>query len=114
MRAATVAILSKGRVTILASPALRLTGAFDKAFSEAGITPIWPADDGPVLALIRRVKSGDAGPEAHLTMAALVDGAEGHVLIACPELSLLTGALQGPFTDSLDYLVAAVRNFAQA
>lgn len=113
MRAATVAALPKGRVAMLASPAVRITGAFDEHFAAAGITPVWPAEDGPVLALIRRVKMGDSGPEAHAAMAALAEAAEAHVLVACTELSLLTKALEVPFTDSLDCLVGAIRDFAK-
>jgi aspartate racemase len=114
MRAATVAALPKGRVAMLASPALRITGAFDAHFASAGITPAWPKDDGPVLALIRRVKAGDTGAEAHREMAALAKAAEGHVIVACSALSLLTGALKGRFTDSLDCVVTAIRDFAKS
>ena len=113
MRAATIAALPKGRVAVRASPAVRLTGAFDADFADAGITPVWPLDEAPVLALIRRVKAGDTGPGAQAAMAALVEGGDDHVLVACTELSLLTGALRGPFTDSLDCLVGAVRDFAR-
>jgi aspartate racemase len=113
MRAATVAALPKGRVAMLASPAVRITGAFDEHFAAAGITPVWPAEDGPVLALIRRVKMGDTGLEAHKAMAELAEVAEAHVLVACTELSLLTKGLERPFTDSLDCLVGAIRDFAQ-
>jgi aspartate racemase len=113
MRTATVAALPRGPVAMLASPAVRITGAFDAHFAAAGISPIWPADEGSVLALIRRVKAGDTGPGAQAEMAALAEAAEGHVVVACTELSLLTGALRGPFTDTLDCLVAAVRDFAQ-
>lgn len=114
MRAATVAALPKGRVAMLASPAVRLTGAYDAAFAGAAITPVWPADEAPVLTLIRRVKTGDTGPEAHQAMAALAEAAgTDHLLVACTELSLLTGALRGPFTDSLDCLVAAIRDFSK-
>jgi aspartate racemase len=114
MRAATVAALPKGRVAMLASPAVRLTGAFDSAFAQAGITPVWPRDEGPVLALIRRVKAGNSGGESKQAMAALADAAgSDHILVACTELSLLTGALRRPFTDSLDCLVSAIKDFAR-
>lgn len=114
MRAATVARLPKGRIAMLASPAVRITGAFDAAFAAAGITPLWPRDEAPVLSLIRRVKAGDTGAEAHAAMADLADAAGGdHLLVACTELSLLTSALRLPFTDSLDCLVAAIKDFAQ-
>jgi aspartate racemase len=82
----------------------------------AGLVPVWPEDEGPVLALIRQVKAGDTGPAAHAAMADL--GAEmagrcDHFLVACTELSLLTGALGGGFTDSLDCLVTAICTFAR-
>jgi aspartate racemase len=115
MRAATVAALPKGRVALLASPAVRLTGAFEAAFAGAGIIPVWPDDEAPVLALIRQVKAGDTGPPALRAMAALADAAGAdHLLIACTELSLLTGAVDRPFTDSLDCLVTAIRDFARS
>ncbi len=116
MRDATVAALPRGRIGMLASPAVRLTGAFDAAFAAAGLTPVWPEDEGPVLALIRRVKAGDTGPAARLAMAGIAADMEGradHLLVACTELSLLTGALEGCFTDSLDCLVTAICDFAR-
>ena len=101
---------------MLASPAVRLTGAFDAAFAGAGLVPVWPEDEAPVLALIRRVKAGDSGPEAQAAMADLADEMAGrcdHLLVACTELSLLTGALGGGFTDSLDCLVTEICAFAR-
>lgn len=117
MRVATVAALPKGRIGMLASPAVRLTGAFDAAFARAGMVPIWPGDEGPVLALIRRVKAGDTGPGAMQAMADLAAAMAGqcdHLLVACTELSLLTGAVDQPFTDSLDCLVTAICDFARS
>ena len=116
MRAATVAALPKGRIGMLASPAVRLTGAFDAAFTGAGLVPVWPEAEGPVLALIRQVKAGDTGPAARAAMAEL--GAEmagrcDHLLVACTELSLLTAVFEGGFTDSLDCLVTAICDFAR-
>ena len=116
MRLATVSALPRGRVGMLASPALRLTGVFDDAFKSAGIEPVWPQDDAPVLALIQRVKAGDSGPEVLADMARLADQMAGrcdHLLVACTELSLLTGTIRHPFTDSLDCLVTAIAAFAQ-
>jgi aspartate racemase len=115
MRAATVAALQPGRVAMLASPAVRMTGAFDSAFAAAGITAVWPEDEASVLGLIQRVKAGDTGGAAQQAMTALAAASkEEHLLIACTELSLLTGALTRPFTDSLDCLVAAIREFARS
>lgn len=116
MRTATVAKLRPGRVGMLASPAVRLMGAFDEAMESARAEPIWPQDDGPVLALIRRVKAGDTGPDAMAEMARLAEqmaDRSDHLLIACTELSLLTAAIVQPFTDSLDCLVNAIKRFSQ-
>lgn len=116
MRQATVAALPKGRIGMLASPAVRITGVFDAALLAAGRVPVWPLDEAPVLALIRRVKAGDSGAAAVAEMARLAGRLAqdcDHLLIACTELSLLTGAVQGPFTDSLDCLVSAICAFAR-
>ena len=116
MRVATVAALPQGRIGMLASPALRLTGAFDATFNCAGIEPVWPVDEAPVLALIRRVKAGYSGdPERDALARAAEDIALrcDHLLVACTELSLLTKAISAPFTDSLDCLVNEIVNFSQ-
>jgi aspartate racemase len=116
MRAATVARLPKGRIGMLASPAVRLTGAFDMAFAEAGLVPVWPDDEAPVLALIRAVKAGKLGQAEADQMAQIAAQSmpqSDHLLVACTELSLLTHALPAEgWTDSLDCLVAEIRRFA--
>lgn len=116
MRLATASVLPGGRIGMLASPAVRLTGAFDAVFQAAGIVAVWPEDEQPVLALIQRVKAGDTGRDAMAAMARIADDmARGsdHLLIACTELSLLTAAVRHPFTDSLDCLVGAIVAFAK-
>lgn len=123
MRSATLeallAVLPKGaRIGMLASPALRQSGAFDAHFVTAAMTPIWPIDEAPTLALIRAVKAGDTGPSALRALADLASAMAprcDHLLIACTELSLLTSALPvGGWTDSLDCLVSAIVDFSQA
>lgn len=114
MRTATVAALPHGRIGMLASPAVRITGAFDAAM--AGLTPVWPRDEGPVLALIRAVKAGRNGAEERAAMRAIARDMAAecdHLLVACTELSLLTDAIETPYTDSLDCLVGAVIAFAR-
>lgn len=118
MRTATVRELGSGRrIGMLASPAVRLTGAFDRAFAEAGLTMIWPGDEAPVLALIRQVKAGINADEGRARLAALAAplAAEcDHLLVACTELSLLTEGLpDGTWTDSLDCLVGEIVAFAR-
>ena len=116
MRDATVAALPRGaRIGMLASPAVRMSGAFDAAFAGANLTAVWPIDEGPVLALIRQVKAGGTGPAAQQAMSELARTSAAmsdHVLVACTELSLLTAGLNMQFTDSLDCLVDAIRGFA--
>ncbi|MFN3844800.1 MAG: aspartate/glutamate racemase family protein [Paracoccaceae bacterium] len=116
MRSATVTTLPQGRIGMLASPAVRLTEAFAAAFESAGLEPVWPKDDAPILALIRRVKAGDSGPEAMAEMGRLADQMAqdcDHLLVACTELSLLTEGITHPFTDSLDCLVTEIVRFSQ-
>lgn len=107
------------RPAMLASPAVRLTGVFDAAFAQRGVQPVWLADDTPLLALIREVKSGGS-PDAlapRLSSLAEQGRAQGadHLLVACTELSLLTGALPATmaWTDSLDCLTAEITSFAR-
>ncbi|WP_343117190.1 aspartate/glutamate racemase family protein [Ostreiculturibacter nitratireducens] len=107
------------RVGFLASPAVRLTGVFDAPFADRGLVQVYPEDDAPVLALIRAVKAGRAGAEERAELARLAtrlanDQDCAAILVACTELSLLTGGLpEGmDWTDSLDCLVEAIRLFA--
>jgi aspartate racemase len=118
MVAATVATLPVGaRVGMLASPAVRKAGVFDAGFATQGIVPVWPADEAPALALIRRVKAGDAGAEARAELVRQADalGPVDHLLVACTEMSLLTQGLGGrSCTDSLDCLVTIIVAFASS
>lgn len=105
------------RVGMLASPAVRLTGVFDPAFEACGLQAVFPADDAPVLELIRAVKAGKAPDAALLAQEAAALAALGcdHVLVACTELSLLTQAIPDSiaWSDSLDCLTAAIVGFAR-
>ncbi|MGB5870423.1 MAG: amino acid racemase [Albidovulum sp.] len=123
MRLAAARSLTKtvgrgGRIGMLASPAVRLVGVFDEPFTNAGLTPVFLEDDTALLALIRRVKSGDSGPAAAAEMGAIAARMRpscDHLLVACTELSLLTDSLSGhPWTDSLDCLVEDIVGFARS
>lgn len=123
MRIATLTSMRKtlpagARIGMLASPAVRLAGVFDSLFPEFGLTQVFLPDDAPLLALIRRVKSGDAGPGAADELARIarltLDHCD-HLLVACTELSLLTHGLTGlPWTDSLDCLTAEIVGFSRS
>ncbi len=105
---------AKPRIGLLASPAVKLTGLFERRCRDAGIDVLWPsegADDAAVLAVIKAVKAGgvsDAQMQAYRTAARhLVDRDAGLLVIACTELSVL-GPLKGigaTCLDTLDVLV---------
>jgi aspartate racemase len=107
-----------GTVGILASPAVRKTGLFDRAFADAGLTAIYAQDEPAMLATIRLIKSQGATPAAR---AALAD-ASAHLLsrgarvqmIACTEFSLIGEAVAPGVTafDTMDLLVDGIIAFA--
>lgn len=118
IRDATVTRLPRGaRIGMLASPAVRMTGVFDAQFAAAALDQVFLPDDAPLLALIRRVKAGETGGAARQELHQLAEQLfteTDHLLVACTELSLLTGALADlPWTDSLDCLVAEILAFAR-
>lgn len=107
---------SNARIGLLASPAVRLTGLFERRCREAGIDVLWPegADDAAVLATIKAVKAGgvsDSQMKAYRAAARhLVEQGAGLLVIACTELSIV-GNLDGlgaPAMDTLDVLVADI------
>lgn len=108
---------ANGCVGILASPAVRLTGLFDRAFAAVGLTPIY-ADDGDVLPIIRRIKAEGAVPEARQALSKVSTGLAGRgadlQMVACTEFSLIADALNGSAThfDTLDQLVSGIIAFA--
>ncbi len=122
MRTATLdhlrTILPPGaRVGMLASPAVRLARVFHAPFAAAGLRPVFMSDDSALLALIRRVKSGDTGPLAQAEMAQIAQQIAqscDHLLVACTELSLLTSVIRvTAWTDSLDCLTDVIVRFAK-
>lgn len=107
------------RIGMLASPATRLTGVFAPHFARHGLSPVWLADDAPLLGVIRGVKAGEPAttlvPRLCAASAELTDAGADHLLVACTELSLLSDALPAspPRTDSLDCLAQAIIAFAR-
>lgn len=103
------------RVGMLASPAVRLTGLFDKALAPYNKETLWPSDDDQMLAAIQLTKNeGPTEAAKSILQAAsneLADASAMVQLIACSEFSLLSTALQnGPqrCIDTLDILVDAI------
>jgi aspartate racemase len=108
-----------GAVGILASPAVRQTGLFDRAFAAAGITPVHAPDEAATLRAIRSIKAKGANPEARADLAAasaalLSRGAQVQ-MIACTEFSLIPEAVDARATafDTLDQLVEGIIAFAK-
>lgn len=108
------------KIGMLASPATRLARVFDAPFAARGLTPVTLEDDQELLTVIRAVKAGAAATEtgpmlSNIAKALQAQGAD-HLLVACTELSLLTGYLpdDAKWTDSLDCLVSGIRRFARS
>lgn len=108
-----------GKVGILASPAVRMIGLFDMPFAKFGVQPVFPRDEAATLAAIRQIKAAGPGPEVEKILRTaseklLSEGAEVQ-MIACTEFSLLSEATAKGVTafDTLDVLVAAIKDFAQ-
>lgn len=109
------------RIGLLASPAVRQTGVFDRAFSDNDLTIVYPDASGndTLLAVIRQVKEGLTGPDQaqafHLVTEEMAQSAY-LALIACTELSVLARKPIGGFEviDTLDLLVDAVIAEARA
>lgn len=102
-------------IGMLASPAIRLVGLYDKQFERAGLGAIYPTqrNESELLSIIRAVKAGqltDGHRAAYAKVAAAIgdDGADAF-LIACTELSVLGSPIGTdlPVFDTLDVLVEA-------
>ncbi len=103
------------RVGMLASPAVRLTGLFDKALAPFHKETLWPSDSDKMLDAIQLIKKHGPTETAKTilqqTSDALAKAGAGVQLIACSEFSLLGKALQNQpqrCIDTLDILVAAI------
>lgn len=114
----TALLGARPRIGLLASPAVRLTGQFERCCDDAGIEILHPAgaEEAAVLAIIRAVKA-NAINETHkaayrAAAAALVERGAACLVVACTELSVLEGRdrsllsdLGAPVLDTLDVLV---------
>lgn len=101
-------------VGILASPALRKVGVFDRPLQRAGLTVLWPESEELMLGAIRRIKAD--GPTAD-TLEVLSSAADdlthrgaSFLFVACSEFSLLTRDLGAsiPIIDTVDVLADAI------
>ncbi|HTT98194.1 MAG TPA: amino acid racemase [Rhizomicrobium sp.] len=110
MVALSAAAVPGKRIGMLASPAVRRVGLYERQLRAAGKEAVFPEDDGPVLEIIRAVKANrvtDAHRRDYASIARALS-ADAY-LVACTELSVL-GAPPGataPVVDALDVLVKA-------
>jgi len=109
-----------GRVGILASPAVQMTGLYEAALGAGGLGTLWPDDGAPMLAAIRAIKADGVGEDARAAVAAAADELTGRgaglLLVACTEFSMIADRLTPavPVVDTLDILVGEIVAFAQA
>jgi aspartate racemase len=101
------------RIGMLASPALRLVGLYDKVMERTGLSLIYPnrQHESELLAVIKAVKAGQLN-DGHRRDYARIAGAIGQdgvdaFLIACTELSVIgpPDRIGKPVFDTLDVLV---------
>lgn len=107
------------RVGMLCSPAVTLTGLFDRPFHQRQIVTVYPREPDALLDCIRKIKADGATPQAELLLAEAARDLEGRnvdvLLIACTELSIIAEQLacRTPVVDSLDVLVNAAVAFSR-
>jgi len=109
--------LPKKRVGVLASPAVRSTALFDRAFSSYQIETIYPVDQARMLDAIRSVKAHGANRDACQVMESAAHElmpCSDILIIACSELSIIADAIPEGFPrlDTVDVLARAVIKFS--
>ncbi len=103
-----------GRVGMLASTAVQLTGLYADELGERGIDIAFPSRQAELMQLIRDIKRGRCGAAERARYAqicgALQDDGADLLLVACTELSILADALPAgvPALDALDVLAAEI------
>lgn len=107
------------RVGVLASTAVHRVGVYERELIDRGLESVRPRRQEDLMALIRGVKRGETGAQAARQLAEIGAELEDHceiALIACSELSLISGPLtaRGRVLDSLDVLADAIVEFAGA
>ena len=109
-----------GTVGILASPAVRQTGLFERALEVYGITVIWPNHDAAMLMAIRQIKAHGPVPAARdaLNNASSELAAAGARMqfIACSEFSLIADSVAQNVhaLDTVDLLARSIVEFSTA
>jgi aspartate racemase len=106
------------RIGLLASPAVRMVGIFDKTLEGSGRIPLYLRDDAPLLTLIRHIKMAGGDADARAALARICTGmlqqGADLLVVACSELSLVADAVPAEVgsIDTLDVLAAACIAFS--
>ncbi len=106
-----------GRVGMLASPAVRRTGLFDRALQARGLSALWPDDEEAMLSAIRQIKIHGACDTARAAVLAasteMADRGAPFQFIACSEFSLIadSAAPSARAVDTIDLLATAILDF---
>lgn len=103
------------QVGLLASTAVVRIGLYEAALAARGLALSVPAQQPALMEVIRAVKAGDTGPVRRAAFRDVAEelaaGGVDVLLVACTELSVLTGALGGlatPVIDALDVLASEI------
>lgn len=118
-RAARDAAGEGGKVGILASPAIRTVGIFDRVLASWGLNAVYPEDQDSLLGAIRAIKKSGDTPAARSALASgsswLLEKRATIQLVACSEFSIVADAAADGATviDTLDVLVAEIVRFSR-
>lgn len=103
------------RVGLLASSAVHRIGLYRVALERRGLVAVEPDEQQTVMQVIMAVKRGAVNPDTQAAMASLAHLLAERVdllLVACTELSMVSGAIQAPLVDAADVLADAILAFA--
>jgi len=103
-----------GKVGILASPAVAMTGLYTKRFRRLGIEDIWPDPDHQacLLDVIKAIKSGNTDVNVRADYRTVCENLKHRgataAIIACTELSALGGQLPIDALDAAEILAQEI------
>lgn len=119
---ASLGYLRRGRrIGILASPAVRLTKLYSKAFEAYQVTSVYPDEETEklLLDLIKSIKAGYTGDNEKHTLAAVADTLVGQqvdaIILACTELGIIARGMDFgvPVIDAAEILAKHVIKMAK-
>ena len=106
-------------IGILASPAIRITGVYQKIFGPAGIRILYPDPDeqDQLFRVIRRIKTGDHGSTVQQQYDRVCDHLKGKgvalAVVACTELSAVNRGVSLATLDAAEILAKRIVDVAK-